>query len=69
VGAGNLHLSALAEDDFLWQPAPLCWTVRPDPSGIWRPDWADTDTVLWVAVELTKNVAEIGQLRLLRAAR
>lgn len=27
------------------------------------------DTVLWVTVELTKNAAEIGQLRLLRAAR
>ncbi|PRC41968.1 DinB family protein [Mycobacterium sp. ITM-2017-0098] len=27
------------------------------------------DTVLWVTVELTKNSAEIGQLRLLRAAR
>ncbi len=26
------------------------------------------DTVLWVTVELTKNAAEIGQLRLLRAA-
>jgi hypothetical protein len=26
-------------------------------------------TVLWVNVELTKNIAEIGQLRLLRAAR
>ena len=25
-------------------------------------------TVLWVNIELTKNVAEIGQLRLLRAA-
>jgi hypothetical protein len=26
-------------------------------------------TVLWVNVELTKNISEIGQLRLLRAAR
>jgi hypothetical protein len=26
-------------------------------------------TALWVNVELTKNVAEIGQLRLLRGAR
>jgi hypothetical protein len=25
-------------------------------------------TALWVNIELTKNVAEIGQLRLLRAA-
>jgi DinB superfamily len=150
----DLHLSALVDDDFLWQPAPLCWTVRPDASGVWRPDWADTEpdplpvptigwltwhidwwwtvaidhltganprdrtditwpgdgaaavsrlrelarrwrellagadldrpssfpwgadagrtvahTALWVNVELTKNISEIGQLRLIRAAR
>lgn len=152
----DLHLSALDADDFLWEPAPLTWTVRPDASGVWRPDWADTEpdpvpvptigwltwhvtwwwsvtvdhlsgatprdrhaviwpgdggaavaglrtlaaqwrqlldsrtaadlaapssfpwsatagstvahTALWVNVELTKNIAEIGQLRLLRAA-
>jgi DinB superfamily len=149
----DLHLSALADDDFLWEPAPLCWTVRPDAAGLWRPDWADAEpdpipvptigwltwhiswwwsvtidhlagvaprdrtdvvwpgdgvaavshlrdlatqwrellpradltrqsafpwgadagrtvahTALWVNVELTKNISEIGQLRLLRAA-
>jgi DinB superfamily len=152
----DLHLSALVEDDFLWEPAALTWTVRPDPSGSWRPDWADTEpdplpvptigwlswhidfwwsvaidhlfgrpprertditwpgsgaaavarirelgrqwrevvagltaddlrrpspfpwgpdagytvanTALWVNIELTKNIAEIGQLRLIRAA-
>lgn len=37
----------------------------------WPADAGKTvaDSVLWVNVELTKNVAEIGQLRLLRAAR
>lgn len=150
----DLHLTALNEDDMLWEPAPLCWTVRQDSSGAWRPDWADVEpdpipvptigwltwhidwwwstaidhltaaplrartdvtwpgsgaaamsrlralatrwrailttadlqrpcvfpwgadagrtvahTALWVNVELTKNIAEIGQLRLLRAAR
>jgi DinB superfamily len=150
----DLHVSALVDDDFLWEPAPLCWTVRPDADGVWRPDWADYEpdplpvptigwltwhidwwwsvtidhltgatprdrrdvtwpgsgsavvarlrelsanwrealanagdlgapssfpwgadagrtvahTVLWVNVELTKNISEIGQLRLLRAA-
>lgn len=153
---GELHLSALVDDDFLWQPAPLSWTVRPDSSGVWKSDWSDTEpdplpvptigwltwhiiwwwsatidhlsgrtpreradvtwagsgaaavadlralavqwrelltgladndlaqpssfpwgsgsgytvahTALWVNIELTKNFAEIGQLRLLRAA-
>ncbi|WP_193047433.1 DinB family protein [Mycolicibacterium baixiangningiae] len=151
----ELHLSALTADDFLWEPAELVWTVRPDGSGSWRPDWSEAeldpipvptvgwltwhvtwwwsvtlahlhgddvpdrtdvtwpggaaavtrirglaqrwratlgaltvddlerpsafpwgadsgrtvaDTVLWLHVELTKNAAEIGQLRLLRAA-
>jgi DinB family protein len=152
----DLHLSALADDDFLWEPTSLCWTVRPDAAGVWRPDWADAEpdpipvptvgwltwhidwwwsvavdhltgatprdrtdvtwpgngpaavarlrelarrwrellegmtaddlarpsalpwgadsgrtvaqTVLWANVELTKNISEIGQLRLLRAA-
>jgi hypothetical protein len=132
----DLHLAALVDDDFLWEPAPLCWTVRPDAAGVWRPDFAevepdpipvptiawltwhidwwwsttidrvtaapprdrtdvtwpgtgsaavtrirelaarwreliataDAKTALWVNVELTKNISEIGQLRLLRAA-
>ncbi|MFI5508459.1 DinB family protein [Mycobacterium sp. NPDC051804] len=135
----DLHLAALAEEDFLWEPAPLCWTVRPETAGVWRPDWADSEpdpipvptigwltwhvlwwwsttidrvsgapprdrddvawpgdgavavaairelavrwrallpeldvehvrTALWLNAELMKNIAEIGQLRLLRAA-
>ena len=39
----DLHLSALVEADFLWEPAPLCWNVRPDAAGVWRPDWADAE--------------------------
>ena len=39
----DLHLAALSEDDFLWEPAPLCWTVRPDAAGVWRPDFADIE--------------------------
>jgi hypothetical protein len=36
----------------------------------WPPDAGRTveHTALWVNVELTKNVSEIGQLRLIRAA-
>jgi hypothetical protein len=152
----DLHLSALTEDDFWWEPADLCWTVRRDEAGQWRADFAEVepdpvpvptiawltwhidfwwsaavaaiegsqprsasevswagsgpaavarlralaaqwgdvltridmtglsaparfpwsaedgrtvgDTVLWVAVELTKNASEIGLLRLQRAA-
>lgn len=153
----EVHLDALSDDDFLWRPSELVWTVHQGDDGRWRPDWADTEpdpipvptiawltwhidwwwsvtlahvrgeaapertdvtwpgsgpaavtrlrdlagqwrallealstedlqrpsafpwgadagrsmahTVLWVNVELTKNISEIGQLRLLRAAR
>lgn len=35
----ELHLAALGRDDFLWEPAARCWTVRPLPDGTWVPDW------------------------------
>lgn len=37
------HLDRLDTDDFLWQPAPLCWTVHRQADGRWLPDWADTE--------------------------
>ncbi len=50
----ELHLTELRVDDFLWEPGPLCWTVRPTPDG-WVPDWADTEpdpipvpTIAWI---------------------
>lgn len=153
----DLHLTALTEGDFFWEPADVCWTVRRNDNGQWHADFADRepdpvpvptvawltwhidfwwsaaidglhgrarrgadeiawagsgsaavsrlhelathwrhllagitvpelaepsvfpwsaedgrtvgDTVLWVNVELTKNASEIGQLRMIRAAR
>jgi hypothetical protein len=38
------HLERLEPADFLWEPAALCWTVRPGADGAWVPDWADTET-------------------------
>jgi len=38
----------------------LCWTVRPDAVGVWRPDWSDTEpdpipvpTVAWLTWHIT----------------
>ncbi|CAL9493651.1 DinB family protein [Streptomyces pilosus] len=49
------HLERLEPEDFLWEPGPLCWTVRRAPDGTWVPDWADTEpdpvpvpTVAWL---------------------
>ncbi len=50
------HLERLEPEDFLWEPGPLCWTVRRSPEGAWVPDWADSEpdpvpvpTVAWVS--------------------
>ncbi|MEV5310804.1 DinB family protein [Streptomyces sp. NPDC052610] len=37
------HLERLAPEDFLWEPAPGSWTVRPTADGTWLPDWSDTE--------------------------
>ncbi|GAA0927301.1 DinB family protein [Pseudonocardia zijingensis] len=53
------HLDRLAVDDVLWEPAPLCWTVRRGADGSWSPDWADVEpdpvpvpTIAWVTWHL-----------------
>ncbi|GAA2274201.1 DNA damage-inducible protein DinB [Streptomyces ruber] len=53
------HLERLRPDDFLWEPAALCWTVRRDAEGRWTPDWAETEpdpvpvpTIGWVSWHL-----------------
>jgi hypothetical protein len=55
----ELHLDRLAPDDFLWEPAPLCWTLHQGADGTWTPDWADVEpdpipvpTIGWVTWHL-----------------
>ncbi|MEY9211858.1 DinB family protein [Thermobifida halotolerans] len=33
------HLDGLDDPVCLWEPAPHCWTVRPDERGRWAADW------------------------------
>lgn len=33
------HLADLDDAACLWEPAPGCWTVRPDGQGRWGADW------------------------------
>ncbi|CAM5737982.1 hypothetical protein SALBM311S_03758 [Streptomyces alboniger] len=37
------HLDRLEPEDFLWEPAPHCWTVHRTVEGTWVPDWAETE--------------------------
>jgi len=34
------RLHGLTDDEYLWEPVPGCWTVRPQPDGGFRADWA-----------------------------
>ncbi|WP_028920899.1 DinB family protein [Pseudonocardia acaciae] len=50
------HLERLEPADFGWEPAALCWTVRPAPDGGWVPDWCDSEpdpvpvpTIAWLS--------------------
>lgn len=49
------HLDVLTEDDVLWEPAGLVWTVHRGADGRWRPDWAEVEpdpipvpTIAWL---------------------
>lgn len=52
----ELHLSALTDDDFLWEPTDPVWTMHRDASVRWYPDWAETEpdpipvpTIGWIS--------------------
>ncbi len=34
------RLDGLSDDEYLWEPVPGCWTVRPQSDGAYRADWA-----------------------------
>jgi hypothetical protein len=42
----ELHLEQLQPEDFLWEPATRCWTVRPGDEGVWVPDWQEPEPEL-----------------------
>lgn len=39
-GRTRRRLDGLTEDEYLWEPVPDCWSVRPDASGVMRADHA-----------------------------
>ena len=52
----ELHLEELKPENFLWEPGPRCWTVRPGVEGTWGPDWEEPEldpvpvpTIGWVS--------------------
>jgi hypothetical protein len=53
------RLAGLGDDEYLWEPAPGCWTIRPDAAGVWRMDQgpvagdAPFTTMAWRLAHLT----------------
>ena len=37
------RLEGLTDEEFFWEPAPGCWTVRRLPDGRWAADYAEPD--------------------------
>src|SRR4051794_26654327 len=33
------RLDGLSDDEYLWEPAPGCWTIRLRADGSWHADW------------------------------
>ena len=33
------RLEGLSDEEYLWEPAPGCWTIRPRADGTWTADW------------------------------
>jgi len=33
------RLEGLTDDEYLWEPTPGCWTIRPRDDGTWTADW------------------------------
>ncbi|MBA2467825.1 MAG: DinB family protein [Chloroflexia bacterium] len=34
------RMADLTDAEYLWEPVPGGWSVRPDGAGSWKPDWA-----------------------------
>src|SRR5262245_16811847 len=61
------RVQGLTDEEFLWEPAPVTWTVRPNPAGgrnlvdveIWAPsgDPAPPRTIAWSTGHLGSGVA------------
>jgi hypothetical protein len=34
------RLDGLTDEEYLWEPVSGCWSIRPGPDGIYRPDWS-----------------------------
>jgi hypothetical protein len=56
------RVAGLSDDEYLWEPAPGCWTIRPDEHGEWHGDWtvpiwpAPLTTIAWRLGHIINNL-------------
>lgn len=53
-GRVRARFEGISQDEYLWEPVPDCWTVRPDGAGGWQvdrawpePEPAPVTTIAW----------------------
>ncbi len=56
------RLAGLTDEEYLWEPVPECWTVRPGQDGPWTWDFAwpepqpcPVTTIAWRLSHITVN--------------
>ena len=57
------RVQGLTDEEYLWEPADDCWTIRPDADGVWRPDAspfprdpARLATIAWRLTHITDDI-------------
>lgn len=57
------RLAGLTDEEYLWEPAPSCWSIRRDAVGEWRVDWAEPEpqpapftTIAWRLIHIARNM-------------
>lgn len=56
------RIVGLSDEEYFWEPAPDCWTIRPDAQGAWRGDWespvwpAPITTIAWRLGHIIENL-------------
>jgi hypothetical protein len=61
-GRVSSRMAGLTRDEYLWEPAGDCWTVRPADDGRWLADWADPAPVPPPVTTIAWRVWHIGSM-------
>jgi hypothetical protein len=61
----RVRLEGLDDAEYFWEPVPGCWTVRPMPNGVYRPDMtvfppdpAPIATIAWRLAHITDILSQ-----------